>query len=219
MALLEDEPFFRHLLAASLAMTPSIDTVVECASAAELGREFVSGRAEVAVIDLLLEPQGSVRGRASGLSAARALREVAPGCGIVILTNHEDASMPATLRRNFGVGWAYLLKRRTDDVEPLLRAIESTATGGVVIDSSLADHHQAEGIKGLTAHQVQVLVLVCAGLSNRGIAEELGVSVRSVEHAFAGACAVLGIDTKDDRINARVEATLALVHRRVRERP
>lgn len=216
VVLLEDEPFFRHLLAAGLAMSPGVGTVVECTSAADLGHAFVTGRADVAVIDLVMEASGSARGRASGLGAALALREVAPQCGIVILTNHEDLSLPDTLRRHFGMGWAYLLKRRTDDLETLLRAITEVASGGVVVDPTLTDPRDIAGFADLSAHQAKVLSLVCSGLSNRGIAQELGVTVRSVEHAFAGACEALGIDTRDDLTNARVEATLAFARARAR---
>jgi DNA-binding NarL/FixJ family response regulator len=107
----------------------------------------------------------------------------------------------------------YLLKDRILDGAMLQDALRRIAAGGTVVDPalvrSLMKSRTASGpLASLSEREREVLSLIAEGLSDRGIAERLVVSLNTVgthvQHIFTK----LGLpDTAAD--NRRVRATLA----------
>jgi predicted ATPase/DNA-binding CsgD family transcriptional regulator len=136
------------------------------------------------------------------------------------------ASAPhaAMLRRDwsgaadaFGeVGWMYdraLLLSLLDDEESLVEAIEiARGLGAEPLTRRLAGRLRELGLRvppgqrlttranpaGLTARQLEVLVLVAEGLTNAEIADRLVVSPRTAEHHVAAVLTKLGAPTRRD---------------------
>src|SRR5690606_24450907 len=91
----------------------------------------------------------------------------------------------ATLRRRKMSGWAYLLKKSVRDVPTLSRVIKGVARGMIAIDPELAENlkpRKESKLDRLTRRQRDVLELLAQGYSNHGIAERLGITVKSVEN-------------------------------------
>jgi DNA-binding CsgD family transcriptional regulator/tetratricopeptide (TPR) repeat protein len=61
---------------------------------------------------------------------------------------------------------------------------------------------------GLTARQVEVLQLLCAGLTNTTIADRLVVSVRTVDHHVSAVLAKLGVGSRQEAVAAAAELGL-----------
>ncbi len=204
VVILEDEPFFRDLLERAL-LGEGIGIAAACATAEEFADAVGLHRPDVVVTDLVLAP-GSQR-RGDGLAAAFGARATVPGCGIVVLSNHAEPALLARISRPDLAGFAYLLKGTASDIGTLLRAIEVAASGGTMIDPGVAAERPPH--TSLSAHQDRVMRMLASGASNAAIAEALGTSTKSVEHAITGIMEALGIDSADPRVNPRVAATLA----------
>lgn len=125
----------------------------------------------------------------SGLDLCRMLRERDPGCRVVLLSVYDDEQYLFQALRAGAAG--YLLKQITSD--ELVRQLELSHTGATVIDSALAgravdtaarmqsDEFWPGARHGLTHRESEVLALVVAGLSNRGVATRLVVSDETVK--------------------------------------
>jgi two-component system, NarL family, response regulator NreC len=135
----------------------------------------------VVVMDLMMKGIG-------GIEATRRIKEERPDLGVLILTMNEDR---AYLREAFAAGASGYVLKEAVDVE-LIDAVRAVAAGGRYLHPSLgaelirAEQDAARGPKTphgvpLSAREVDVLRLVSAGYTNKEIADELYVSVRTVE--------------------------------------
>jgi DNA-binding NarL/FixJ family response regulator len=124
----------------------------------------------------------------NGLQAAERLKAERSPVKVLALTVHEDASYLLQLCKAGAAG--YVLKRSAGD--DLIRAIRTVAAGGLHFDPALASKAlagrvgEAPGAGGLPSSDLsererEVLILLAWGYSNKEIAAELSVSVKTVE--------------------------------------
>jgi two-component system, NarL family, response regulator NreC len=123
----------------------------------------------------------------NGLEATRALKAELPSIGILVLTMHETEDY---FFHSLAAGASgYVLKGASS--EELLSAIRTVSQGGVYLYPTMAKKlmgeflkRQREGIEvqeRLTPRERQVLILIAEGKLNREIAEELVVSLNTVQ--------------------------------------
>lgn len=125
----------------------------------------------------------------NGIDATQLIAECCPESKVLALTIHEDE---AYFFRMLNAGAMGYIPKRAAPTD-LVRAIEVVHSGHVYLDPSLAsslvsDHlsHMQSGsesldIPDLTPREHEVLTLIAEGAMNRDIAEQLGISVKTVE--------------------------------------
>jgi DNA-binding NarL/FixJ family response regulator len=133
-------------------------------------------RPDIALVDIQLS------GR-NGIDLARELAADHPGTRVVILSAYDDE---AFIRRAFEAGVAgYLLKTMPRD--DLINAVRAVGMGTTVLDPAVSTQlaraatSDNVGAPRLTLREQEVVSLVADGLSNKAIANRLGVSTRTVE--------------------------------------
>ena len=142
---------------------------------AEDALRYVRGhKPDVLVIDLNM-PGGST------LDAIPEIRGEAPDTQIVILTMQNE---PAYARQALAAGvMGYVLKEAADD--ELLEAVRRAAAGDTYLNPRLGARLAAEPPPGppdgLSDREVEVLTMIALGHTNTEIAEQLYLSVRTVE--------------------------------------
>ena len=156
------------------------------ARAIELGLEL---RPNVAILDISMPDR-------TGLDAAQTLLEAIPGIRIVILTMH--AAMPVLRHlKKVGVS-AYLVKNEAP--RKLVEAIERTLRGEPFFASeaagrSINELDPAEYVPAqflLTMRELDVMRELARGKSNKQVAADLGMSVRTAETHRANVLLKLG---------------------------
>lgn len=168
---------------------PGVEVVGEASDGAEAIAQAKIAAPDIVMMDLSMPGQDGVQ------AAAWFAREL-PAVRIVMVTMHSDeGSVLAALRA--GVA-GYLLKRSApEDLEAAIRAIArgerflSPAVVGQVVDGVLAD--PAPQGAALTPRHRDVLRRVLDGKTSREIADELGLSVRTVEAHRAELMVRLGV--------------------------
>jgi two-component system response regulator NreC len=141
----------------------------------ESARRYVRGhRPEVLILDLNM-PGGS------SLEAIPDIRTESPETQIVVLTMQNE---PAYARQALGAGVVgYVLKESADD--ELVEAVKRAAAGDTFLNPRLGAKVAAEPLPGppdgLSDREVQVLRMIALGHTNAEIAEQLYLSVRTVE--------------------------------------
>ena len=201
----EDEGLFRELLCSALTARPRFEVVRSFAGAAPALAAAAALRPDVAILDVQLG--GSVNGVQLGLQLRRSL----PGLGVVLLSNFLEPEFLAAVPAREMAGWCYLLKRSVADLATLERAVEGAAMGLVVLDPALARHLSSEragSLGRLTQRQREILALVAQGFTNAAIADQLHLSLKSVENHINGLYQELGIDRADRNVHPRVKAVI-----------
>lgn len=207
VALVEDQPLFRAMLARTLDHhDDAFKVVLQTGTAAETLRNLLPGLADVAVLDIDL-PDGN------GISLGVQLRRAQPQLGILLLSAHDAMDLLLDLPPDVAHGWCYLSKTSSTSEETLVGALRAAAAGHTVLDPALlakATPRAGSSVAKLTDRQFGVLRLLAEGLSNSGIGERLGITEKSVQNHVNALYATLGIDA-DSRRNPRVSAALRLL--------
>lgn len=155
-------------------------------------------RPDVVILDLTM-PGGS------GLAV---LTRIAALSKVLIMTMHDDTAYVRQAMQQGASG--YILKEASD--AELLHAIDAVAGGGLYLYPSLAvdllpvsRSKQAATEGRLSRREMQVLKLLSLGHLNHEIAEQLGVSVRTVETYRARLSAKLGLASRADLVSFALE--------------
>jgi DNA-binding NarL/FixJ family response regulator len=168
---------------------------------------------DVAIVDLRMPPGYS----AEGIEAATTIREIAPQVGVLLLSQHVEAHHAVRLIEDFGHGVGYLLKDRVVDLGSFRVDIRRVAAGDVVIDPDLVRrlvgrNRDRDPVDTLTPRERDVLTLMARGRSNIALADELGLSPKTVEAHVRSIFTKLGLEL-DVREHRRVLAVLAFLRR------
>lgn len=192
---------------------PEVETVGTAASAPELLARVAELRPDVVLTDIRMPPSFT----ADGIAAARRIRAEHPRTGVVVVSQHADASYAAALFADGTAGLAYLLKDRVGDREELVRALTAVSTGGSVVDPSVVDVLLASGrrasgspLRTLSARELDVLREMAQVRTNGAIAARLHVSESAVSKHVAAIFAKLGLH-ESPSVDRRVRAVLTWV--------
>jgi DNA-binding NarL/FixJ family response regulator len=197
-----------------------VSVVSAVGSAPELLDAVRRNRPDAVLTDIRM-PQDSPRGdpgpAMEGIDAAHAIKETAPGVGVVILSQYADESYAFELFRNGTAGLAYLLKDRVGDLQQLLEALREVIAGGSVIDPQVVDalvsrraKLQTSPLSRLTPRELDVLREMAQGRGNAGIANALYLSESSVEKHVNAIFAKLDL-ASEQQVHRRVAAVLTFL--------
>jgi len=146
----------------------------------------------------------------NGLVATRTLKRAQPGVTILALTRHDDDTYLEELLRAGASG--YILKQSAP--LELLQAIRAVAAGGVYLDPAMTAR-VADGLLAgraevskpnapISERESEVLRLTAIGHSNKEIASQLKISIKTVEVHKANGMRKLGLTGRVDVIRYAV---------------
>jgi DNA-binding NarL/FixJ family response regulator len=198
VALADDHPVVLAGIKALLQSAAEIELVGEATSGAAALQIITQATPDVGVIDISMPDL-------NGIELARRVAELCPEVKLLALTVHEDRAYVQQLLQAGARG--YLLKRSAAD--DLVRAIRAVAAGGVYLDPAVADKALPDaggrgtgvfsaGALELSPREADVLRLTAQGFSNKEIAGQLDVSVKTVETYKARGAEKLGLRTRAD---------------------
>ena len=200
--LADDHAIVREGLKLLVNAQADMEVVAEAANgrvAVQKGQQF---RPDVIVMDISMP-------LVSGPTAARQIKQTLPQTKMLALSVHEDKSY---LREMLEAGASgYVLKRSA--ANDLIHAIRTVAGGGVYLDPSLAVRvvgdlvrkpqsagpFRVEGMgSDLSERESEVLRRIAQGYSNKEIAAQLSLSVKTVETYKARSMEKLSLDSRVD---------------------
>jgi len=200
--IVDDHAVVRSGLRLVLEREPDIVCVAEASSAEEALRRVVQAQPAVVLLDLQMPGIG-------GLEGLPRLLERAPDAAVLVLSMHDEAD---DVRRAFEAGAAgYVVKAAAD--EDVVRAVRTVASGERYVHPSvgaiLAQPARPRGpVDELSPREREVLRLLALGHTNQEIAQQLVVSVRTVESHRAHIMTKLRADSRAAMVRHALDAGL-----------
>jgi two-component system response regulator NreC len=200
----DDHGVLRAGLRALLNSEPDMQVIGEAADGHTAIQQAKALQPDVVLMDISMPDQ-------VGLEVTRQLVAALPGIRVLILTVHEDRAL---LQEAIRVGAAgYIIKRAVES--ELVNAIRAAMQGDLyvhpamtraLLPQSLSPSTPAEEpVEPLTPRETEVLGLLAAGYTNREIAEELTLSVRTIESHRANLMGKLGLHSRVELVRYAAE--------------
>jgi DNA-binding NarL/FixJ family response regulator len=175
----DDHLFYREGLRVMLGAVPEIQLVGEATTGDEATERALALQPDVVLMDLKMPG-------ASGIEATRRIVRENPRIGVLVLTMFDDDSVFAAMRAG---ARGYLLKdARLEDV---VRAIDAVGRGEAIFSPSIAQRLLSYFASSrsttltfpeLTEREHEILALIAHGRTNEQIADQLGVSIKTVRN-------------------------------------
>lgn len=206
----DDHALLRSGLRLFVAAQPDMEVVGEAGDLAETKRGIAATKPDVLTLDI------SMPG-ATGMVSISAIRALDPALRILAVTMHDD---PAYVRTALALGAAgYIVKSAADS--ELISAIRAVHEGRVFVDvqhaaavpglgltDATTSAAEKSPIQKLSAREREVLVLVAQGHTNQAVADQLGLSVKTIESHRARFMEKLGLTGRADLVRFAIESGL-----------
>jgi DNA-binding NarL/FixJ family response regulator len=199
--LAEDHRILREGLKRLIDEQPNMEVVGEAENGIAAWQKAKELDPDIVLMDITMP-------RLNGAEATVKIRELCPNVKIIALTGHRASAYLSEVLKAGASG--YVLKLAA--IDELIDAIQIVAKGGTYIDrtsrdsmvNSPLDHKvykgEAQG-KPLSQREIQILSLVANGYTNKEIANELAISVKTVESHKANSMQKLDLKSRAEIVD------------------
>jgi DNA-binding NarL/FixJ family response regulator len=196
----DDHPIVRTGLRTVIDADPLLQVLGEADNGETALASIVELQPDIVVLDINMPPP-------DGLAVAQQLRQQQLPVEIIFMTMHKGEAL---LKEAVELGVkGFIVKEAA--VNEIVGCIKAVAAGqsffSPALTAQLVTKRQASPLKNLTTSELRVLTLVGEAKTNKEIADEMFISVRTVEHHRSNICAKLGLTGKNALL------TFALTHK------
>lgn len=178
--LIDDHAIVREGIAALIDTQRDMEVIGHASDGEMALRLLPSSKPDVVIMDISMPGM-------NGVQATAHIHELYPDIIVLALTRHSDANYARQIMQAGAQG--YILKQAA--ARDLLVAIRTAATGGMYLDPTVAGRmmgigtsQQASGAapgQDLSERETEVIRRIAFGYSNKEIAAELNLSVKTVD--------------------------------------
>jgi len=192
--LLDDHEVVRQGLRALLESAGGIEVVGESGSAEDAAHRIPALRPHVAVLDARL-PDGS------GIEVCRTVRGVDPTIQALILTSYDDDEALFAAIMAGAAGYVLKQVRGVDLVDTVRRVAAGQSTLDPAVTTAVLERLRSgppadPAVARLTGQERRILEHIGQGLTNRQIAQELGLAEKTVKNYVSSLLAKLGLGSR-----------------------
>jgi NarL family two-component system response regulator LiaR len=197
----DDHALLRESMRNLLDRQEDMEVVGEAADGEEAVKLSLKTKPDIAVLDIVMP-------RLNGIEASKEIKKVSASTAIIILTAYDDPQYVLGLLEAGAAG--YLLKSaRGRDVVAAIRAVRE---GESVLHPSIiamllkramglqVNESKPMSKESLTEREIEVLKLAAQGMSNKEIAENLSVTVRTVKAHISNLFAKMDVASRTEAI-------------------
>lgn len=177
--IVDDHPLIREGLAARIAMETDLEVCGEAADSDQALSLVHSTRPSVIIVDLALK-------RGNGLNLIKTVSASGLGARILVFSAYDEALFAERALRAGARG--YINKQELQG--SIVEAIRALLRGELYLSANMTERltHQAvasnpasRGVEGLSDRELQIFQLIGRGDSTRSIAEQLHLSIHTIE--------------------------------------
>jgi len=204
LLIVDDHPMMRTGLAQLIGNEPDLKVVGEADDARQALALVEKNNFDLALLDISLPDK-------NGLELIKDLRAVRPGLMILVVSMHDEMIYAERVLRAGGRG--YIMKQ--EGGEKFLRAIRQVLSGQIYVSEKMSSRileifsgrpTEAVGspVQKLSDREFEVFQLIGQGIGTRDIAEQLHLSVKTVEVHRANIKKKLSLKTAPDLVRQAV---------------
>jgi NarL family two-component system response regulator LiaR len=205
--LADDHPLLRKALRDILEKEASFAIVGEAGDGEEAVKLATESTPDVVIMDISMP-------NLDGLQATQQIKARCPNMAVLVLTVHTDDECILEILKAGAAG--YLIKSAFG--EEVVHAVRAVTTGDMVLSPQIGQRllKQAarfptrpvllEAGEKLSARELEVLKLTARGLSNKDVAEALGIKLRTVKGHLADVFAKLRVASRTEAVIAGLQA-------------
>jgi two-component system response regulator NreC len=196
----DDHGLIRAGLRALLEDVPDLQIIGEAADGLTVLQLAAELHPDVVLMDISMSSL-------NGIETTRQLKDISPQTRVLALTVHEDEGMLREMIRAGAFG--YIIKRAAES--DLIQAIRVISQGHMYVHPELTSallrdispHATSRQTSKdtLTHREVDVLLLLARGYTNRQIAQELNLSQRTIEGYRSSLVSKLGFSSRVELMN------------------
>ena len=199
--LAEDHAVVRQGTKELLEQQEDLEVVAEASDGQEAVQMALKKRPDVVIMDFAMP-------KLNGIEATRHIKAVAPGIAVLVLTAHDSEQYVFAFLEAGAAG--YLLKDVS--VDKLVDAIRAVYAGESVLHPAITrkvinrfaapdpGSSTRNGLEHITDRELEVLGLAARGMSNRVIAQELCISVRTVQTHLSNVFNKMGVGSRTEAV-------------------
>lgn len=199
--LAEDHVVVREGTRELLEREEDLEVVAEAGDGEEAVLLATGQQPDVVVMDIAMP-------RLNGIEATKRIKAINPAATVLVLTAYDDDQYVFALLEAGAAG--YLLKDvRTDE---LIKAIRAVHAGESVLHPAIArkvinhfaqptdKRREESALDQLTERELEVLKLAAKGMTNRQIANELVLSIHTVQAHLSNTFGKLGVGSRTEAV-------------------
>ena len=200
--IVDDHPVVRQGLRAMLSSEPDIRVQGMAASAREAMYLIEREQPDVVLMDLRMPEM-------EGIEAIKKLRCISPNIKILVLTNY--GSDEYIVRATQAGAMGYLLKNTPQ--EEIVNAVRVVNSGERYVPKDIAKRlFEAIGREELSPRELEVLVLVARGCTNKDVAQKLFISDKTVRNHVTSCLLKLQAKDRTEAVTRAIQRGLIRVH-------
>lgn len=197
----DDHPLLREAMRNAFEQHKDMEVLGEAGDGEEAVKLASELKPDIVIMDIVMP-------KISGIEATKQIRKASPTTAVLILTAYNDDRYVIGLLEAGAAG--YLLKSASS--QTLVDAIRTVLAGESVLHPSIVAkilkyglQVQAEGgerktEKQLTEREIEILKLAGKGMTNKNIAKELFLSIRTVKAHLYSVFNKLGVASRTEAI-------------------
>ena len=204
LLIVDDHPMMRTGLAQLIGNEPDLKVVAEADNARQALAVVEKNNFDLALLDISLPDK-------NGLELIKDLRAVRPGLMILVVSMHDEMIYAERVLRAGGRG--YIMKQ--EGGEKFLRAIRQVLAGQIYVSDKMSSiileifsgrptETSSSPVQKLSDREFEVFQLIGQGIGTRDIAEQLHLSVKTVEVHRANIKKKLDLKTAPDLVRQAV---------------
>jgi NarL family two-component system response regulator LiaR len=195
----DDHPLFRRSVKAVLRDAPDLEVISEASNGLETVRLADELRPDVVLMDISMP-------ELDGLEATRRIKAKHPEIAVLVLTIHTDEQHALQILEAGAAG--YLTKSVFG--EEIIHSIRGVISGEMVLSPAigkrlleLAARYPVKPVllpagEKLSTRELQIIKLAAYGMTNKQIASELGLSLRTVKRLLDNIFSILNVSSRTE---------------------
>jgi NarL family two-component system response regulator LiaR len=203
LMLVEDHVLVREGTREMLDREPDLQVVAEAGDGEQAVRLAAEHRPDIIIMDIAMP-------KLNGIEATKLIKAANPAASVLVLTAYDDDQYVFAFLEAGAAG--YLLKDvSTSD---LIQAIRAVHEGESVLHPAVArkvidyfarrtdgrDEEKSDPLERLTDREMEVLALAGKGMTNREIAADLTISIRTVQVHLSNVFSKLGVGSRTEAV-------------------
>jgi len=202
--IVDDHPMMRNGLAQLIGNEPDLKVNAEADTAGQAIDAVAKQKFDLALLDISLPDK-------NGLELIKDLRSLQPELPILVVSMHDEMIYAERVLRAGGRG--YIMKQAGG--EKFLTAIRQVLSGQIYVSEHMSarileifsgrqTEHSSSPVRRLSDREFEVFQLIGQGVGTRAIADQLHLSVKTVEVHRANIKEKLGVKTATDLVRYAV---------------